>query len=160
MTSLAPLIFNYCSINNKTIFLCGGSESDINEFVIKVKEAFPKLSVSGYLSGYQSEEEIISKLIMVETDFVLLGLGNKKQEEVLLRARDLKKATYFTCGAFISQTVQSKGMQYYPKLYDQLNLRWLYRLIKEKQTRKRVLIYYPKFFLAIIVDWLKAKVRN
>lgn len=76
----------------------------------------------------------------VNPDFVICGMGIVRQEKFLER---LKSAGYggiaFTCGGFISQTAKNK-ITYYPKIFDALNLRFVYRMVMEKHTRKRYLL--------------------
>mgnify|MGYP000060826451 CR=1 FL=1 len=44
----------------------------------------------------------------------------------------------FTCGGFVHQTAMNR-MHYYPNWVDKMNLRFVYRMYKEKHTRTRYL---------------------
>ena len=44
----------------------------------------------------------------------------------------------FTCGGFVHQTAMNR-MHYYPDWVDKMNLRFVYRMYKEKHTRTRYL---------------------
>ena len=61
------------------------------------------------------------------------------QEKFLLK---VKKMGYqgigFTCGGFVHQTAMNR-MHYYPDWVDKMNLRFVYRMYKEKHTRTRYL---------------------
>jgi N-acetylglucosaminyldiphosphoundecaprenol N-acetyl-beta-D-mannosaminyltransferase len=87
----------------------------------------------------------------VKPDIVIVGMGAIAQERFLL---GLKQAGFsgkgFTCGGFIHQTASNK-IDYYPRWVDKLNLRFLYRMLKESYTRQRyakAAFLFPVRFLA------------
>lgn len=155
MTSLAPELFAYSEIHNKTIYIVAGRQDEVDSTVATFAEYYPKLNFVGVQNGYFDDdlavESEIQKIISINPDFVICGMGALKQERFLMR---LKKAGYkgvaFTCGGFISQTSKQNDIVYYPKLFDILDLRFVYRIIKEKHTRKRYLqafVFFPICFL-------------
>ncbi len=165
MTSLAPELFAYSEIHNKTIYIVAGKQNEVDSTIATFAEHYPKLNFVGARNGYfDDDQEIeceIQKIVSVNPDFVVCGMGALKQEQFLMR---LKKAGYkgvgFTCGGFISQTSKRNDIVYYPKFFDILDLRFVYRMIKEKHTRKRYLqafVFFPicflkeKFFLNVDV---------
>ena len=56
----------------------------------------------------------------------------------------------FTCGGFIHQTANNE-IEYYPLWIDRMNLRFVYRMYKEKHTRKRYVQVTFYFFLHAFV---------
>lgn len=153
MTSLAPAILNYCSDNNKRVFFAGGEQEDIVKFIDTVEKMFPGLNIVGSCSGYLKEDEIIDFIDESNPEVIVLGLGNIKQESVAYRLyKNNKEKLIFTCGAFITQTANTIDGKYYPKWIDKLNLRWAYRILKEKDIFLRVIKYYPIFIILFFKD--------
>lgn len=144
MTSLAPELFRYSEVHGKSIYIVAGKQDEVERSVAIFGEHYPKLNFVGFRNGYFADEhEIdaeIEKIMCVNPDFVICGMGIVRQEKFLER---LKSAGYggiaFTCGGFISQTAKNK-ITYYPKIFDALNLRFVYRMVMEKHTRKRYLL--------------------
>lgn len=144
MTSLAPELFRYSEVHGKSIYIVAGKQDEVERSVAIFGEHYPKLNFVGFRNGYFADErEIdaeIEKIMRVNPDFVICGMGIVRQERFLER---LKNAGYggiaFTCGGFISQTARNQ-ITYYPRFFDALNLRFVYRMIKEKHTRKRYLL--------------------
>ena len=155
MTSIAPELFRYSEIHGKSVYIVASRQDEVETSVAIFGEHYPKLNFVGFRNGYfASEVEIdseIEKIMRANPDFVICGMGIVRQERFLER---LKNAGYcgiaFTCGGFISQTARSK-ISYYPKFFDLLNLRFVYRMIMEKHTRKRYLLatfcFPVKFFI-------------
>lgn len=149
MTSLAPMVFNYLSKDNKTIYFVGTTKENIKAFVNLIKKEYPKLRILGYSDGYfdnSRRDKIIHTIISKQSSTVVIGMGTPIQDEF---AYTLIEKGYvgniYTCGGFFHQTVRT--VEYYPKYVDQLNLRWLYRIYKEKNIFKRILLYYPGFVI-------------
>lgn len=148
MTSMAPLLFEYASENNKSIYIVASKQEEIEIAVQIFKSRYPNLKIIGYRNGYFSSDEEknneATHIIKLNPDFIIVGMGIVKQEEFLLKVKDMGyKGIGFTCGGFIHQTSTNK-IEYYPLWIDKLNLRFVYRMIKEKHTRKR---YFKAMFL-------------
>lgn len=154
MTSLAPQLFEYAENNGKTIYIVASKQEETEKAIEIFKERYPNLKFAGYRNGYFSNEEEQEKeatyITQLNPDFLIVGMGALMQEKFLLK---VKKAGYqgigFTCGGFIHQTSKNE-IDYYPKWIDKLNLRFIYRMYKEKHTRKRYLtaafIFPIRFF--------------
>lgn len=143
MTSIAASLFLHILSEKKTIYLIGARQKQIERSVEILLDQYPELQIVGYRNGYFSLEdemhEEYEKILRLNPDYVIVGMGTPLQEYFLLQ---LKKSGYrgigFTCGGFFSQ-LSMKGINYYPKWIDKYNLRFLYRFYKEKHTRKRYL---------------------
>ena len=158
MTSLAPVLFNLATNEGKSIFFMGSKESEIGQFIDVLKVKFPDVPVKGFRSGYfVSEEEYhtcLEELAAEKPDILVCGMGTPKQEQVLI---DLKSKGWdgmgITCGGFIHQTASS--FDYYPRLFQKLNIRWVYRIIDEPKLFRRYFIDYPLAFLIIMKDIIR-----
>lgn len=155
MTSLAPELFQYAENKEKTIYIVASKQEETEKAIKIFKERYPNLKFAGYRNGYFSNEEEQDKeaafITQLNPDFLIVGMGALMQEKFLLK---VKKAGYqgigFTCGGFIHQTSKNE-IDYYPKWIDKLNLRFIYRMYKEKHTRKRYFtaaFIFPIRFLA------------
>ena len=157
MSSMAKDLFNYASINNKTLYIIASKQEEIGNAIGKIKDKYPNLNIIGYRSGYfkdaQEYDESISKVISLSPNYLIVGMGIVKQEDFLLKARKCGfKGIGFTCGAFITQTANyAKDVDFFPKWAVRYNLRFLYRIYKEPHTRKRYLkagLIFPYKFLS------------
>ena len=107
------------------------------------QKQYPKLSIAGFRNGYFSSDAEMNKeashIVELNPDFLIVGMGALMQEKFLLK---VKKMGYqgigFTCGGFVHQTAMNR-MHYYPDWVDKMNLRFVYRMYKEKHTRTRYL---------------------
>lgn len=143
MTSLAAETFSYAVKNNKSVYFIGSRQAQVERAVQIFKSSYPQLNVVGYRNGYlKSEEEQIAEakhICELNPDFLIVGLGIIRQEKFLLLVKNMGfKGIGFSCGGFLHQTAENK-INYYPKWIDNLNVRFLYRMVVEKHTRKRYL---------------------
>lgn len=145
-SSLAPIIYNDCIKKNKSIFFAGGTKEDISLFVKKISDKYPLLNIVGYINGYVPDKGIIIEIKKSKPDIVVLGLGNIRQEAFVYKITDICDGDIYTCGAYISQEAKSSEA-YYPKWINAYNLRWVYRIYKEKGHFNRLLKTYLRFFV-------------
>lgn len=141
MTSLAPKLFEFAERNKKTIYIIASKQEQVDKAVNVFKNRYPNLQISGYRNGYFStEEEImleVQHIVTKSPDFLIIGMGALSQEKFLLKVKEKGfKGIGFTCGGFIHQTSKDE-IDYYPDWADKFNLRFIYRMYKEKHTRKR-----------------------
>ena len=156
MTSLAPQLFEYTENSGKTIYIVASKQEETEKAIEIFKERYPNLKFAGYRNGYFSNEEEQDKeaayITQLNPDFLIVGMGALMQEKFLLK---VKKSGYqgigFTCGGFIHQTSKNE-IDYYPKWIDKLNLRFIYRMYKEKHTRKRYLTAAFIFPIRFLVE--------
>lgn len=125
--------------DSRNILFCGGSQSDIDTFIEYIKDEYPLLkSRAKGINGYYVEEVIVEEACKYE--IVVLGLGSPKQEIVGEKILAQGKVDLLlTCGAFITQTANSKGKKYYPRWAEVFSLRWLYRMLNERGHYKRLI---------------------
>ena len=154
MTSIAPQLFEYAIENKKSIYIVASKQEQVERAVEIFKELYPNLNIIGYRNGYfnneEEQDEEAQKIVALQPDFLIVGMGVIMQEKFLLKVKDAGyKGIGFTCGGFVHQTATNQ-IDYYPQWIDKMNLRFLYRFIKEKHTRKRYLkaaFVFPVVFL-------------
>ena len=159
MTSLAPIIFKKLSEDQQSVYFIGSTTENIEAFIRNIMIEYPQLMISGFNDGYLTEEDkirVYDDILCKKPSTIVIGMGTPLQDKLAYDIRcmgydgniytsysaDLGNTNY-TCGGFFHQSVNS--VHYYPKYIDRLNLRWLYRIYKEKYILKRILLYYPKF---------------
>lgn len=141
MTSLAPQLLSYAEQNKKTIYIVASKQEQVEKAVGIFKERYPNLQISGYRNGYFTSDSEMDKeakyITEINPDFLIVGMGALMQERFLIKAKlNGFQGIGFTCGGFIHQTSKDE-IEYYPVWADKLNLRFVYRMYKEKHTRKR-----------------------
>lgn len=155
MTSLVPELLSYAETHNKFLYIVASRQEQVEKAVGIFKKRYPKLNVTGYRNGYfasEKEQELeIQHIVKMRPDYLIVGMGALMQEQFLLKAKNAGfDGIGFTCGGFIHQTAKDK-IDYYPGWVDLMNLRFLYRMYKEKHTRKRYLqaaLFFPARFIA------------
>ncbi len=155
MTSLAPELLAYAETNDKSVYIVASRQEQVEKAVGIFKERYPKLTIAGFRNGYFSSEEEqyeeARRISQLSPDFLIVGMGALMQERFLLKVKDAGyNGIGFTCGGFIHQTAKDE-IDYYPAWADRLNLRFVYRMLKEKHTRKRyaqAALLFPARFIA------------
>lgn len=116
----------------------GPYKSTLEEYIRRYdiqRVCFKGFQVSPPIQHYKEASHIVE----LNPDFLIVGMGALMQEKFLLK---VKKMGYqgigFTCGGFVHQTAMNR-MHYYPDWVDKMNLRFVYRMYKEKHTRTRYL---------------------
>ncbi|WP_417842809.1 WecB/TagA/CpsF family glycosyltransferase [Thalassospira sp.] len=158
-TSIAGSVFKECESSGKTVFICGSTNENVSHFCKKIKSEFPLLNIIGKENGYfinsEKRKETIKKIKEKKPDVLIVGMGSPLQE---LFIRDVNpkgwSGTAFTCGGFIHQHASVSSKNYYPYIFNKLNLRWLFRCMKEPKLLIRYFIDYPVFVKEIVKDEL------
>lgn len=154
MTSLASELLSYAEEHGKTIYIVASKQEQVEQAVQIFKERYPNLLLAGYRNGYFSSEEEQDKeaetITELNPDYLIVGMGALMQERFLLKVKEAGfKGVGFTCGGFIHQSAKNE-IDYYPAWIDRMNLRFVYRMYKEKHTRKRYLqaaLVFPARFI-------------
>ena len=153
-TSLAPMLFSFAENSGKTIYIVASKQERVERAVNLLCMSYPNIKIIGYRNGYfysgTEEYEEIQRVVRLNPDFLIVGMGALLQEKFLVK---VKEAGYrgigFTCGGYIHQTSKNE-IYYYPTWIDKLNLRFIYRMYKEPHTRKRYLqaaLIFPVRFI-------------
>jgi len=127
-----------------------------------LRASYPGVVISYVSDGFYNQDETEFVLSNVERcDVVICSLGTPRQESFLaeLRARGWH-GTGYTCGGFLDQLVEADGGDYYPRVVDQLNIRWLYRIASEpRRLLPRYLLHYPIGMILFVIDRLRSRSR-
>lgn len=154
MTSLAPELLNYLMENHKTLYIVASGQEQVECAAKIFREQYPELRIAGFRNGYFSSDADMDRealhIIALNPDFLIVGMGALMQEKFLLKVKEMGyQGIGFTCGGFIHQTAKNQ-IHYYPEWIDKMNLRFVYRMYKEKHTRKRYVqaaLLFPARFI-------------
>lgn len=143
MSSIASDFLSFAEDKNKSIYIVASQKEQVRKAVEIFKERYPKLYIIGYRDGYFASMQDIDmeakKIVDINPDFLIVGMGVLLQENFLVKVKCAGfQGIGFTCGGFIHQT-SNREIDYYPKWIDRMNLRFIYRIYREKHTRKRYL---------------------
>ena len=154
-SSIADDVFTFAKSSSKTVYLIGGSNSEVIKCSENILKLYPGLNIIGCNDGFfgvnpGDKLKLFSTLKELEPDYIIIGMGAPLQEELAIELKDfgVKFERLFTCGGFITQT--SLRPDYYYPLVKKLGLRWLQRFIMHSHVRRRVLINYPVFIFKYI----------
>lgn len=155
-SGIAAQVFSWGAENKKSFAFIGGYEGAVEVFSKVVCQRHPLIRIvhisPGFFKSHKHRRDTIRAL--VEVDVIVAGMGSPHQERFLLDLRGLGWiGTGYTCGAFFEQTARAGG-DYYPKIINELHLRWLFRLLDEpKKMFGRYFVRYPIF----IWEFLRAR---
>lgn len=156
MTSLAPMVFRQLSEDQHSVYFIGSTTENIRAFVGNVKKEYPHLKIAGFNNGFLAEKDkmrVCNEILAKNPSTIVIGMGTPMQDKFAYDIRNMGyNGNIYTCGGFFHQSVND--INYYPKYIDKWNLRWLYRIYKEKYVLKRVLLYYPRFSIKYLISLL------
>lgn len=153
-TSLATVLFKLCARRDLSVGIIGSTIDDVKVFRDTICDMFPGLNVVFVSSGFNVDvKPTAESLTKNGVDLIVVGMGAPKQEELI---RDLRTCGYLgsavTCGGFIEQTAKNRGY-YYPRFFDTLNLRFLYRILDKPQLAWRYVFSYPAGVYFFVKDY-------
>ncbi len=143
MTSVAPLLMEKAREKGKTIYIVASQQEQVERAVEFFRERYEGIKIvgarNGYFNGDEEQEVEARRIVELNPDYLIVGMGIVSQERFLLKVKQAGyKGIGFTCGGFIHQTAKDE-IDYYPAWIDKANLRFAYRMYKEPHTRMRYL---------------------
>mgnify|MGYP003626309770 FL=1 len=139
-------------LDSKSFYLIGSGEEVINTTVTKLKEDYKNVNIVGFRDGYLNPGDaqiLIEDFKRKKPDVIFVAMGSPKQEFLMRNFMLEYKALYMGLGG--SFDVYSGLKKRAPKIFINLGMEWLYRLLKEP-TRISRQINLVKFFFNIILD--------
>jgi exopolysaccharide biosynthesis WecB/TagA/CpsF family protein len=160
-TSLADPVFR-STVNNRWQLGIVGGEPGVAEKSSKVlRQKYPGLQVAACYSGFGREPaDAHNYFIQNQVDLVICAMGAPLQEKFFIQlVAGGWHGIGFTCGGFLDQVVV--GEAYYPEWVDRLNIRFLYRLVKEpRRLWRRYLVDYQVFLRCFSqLQWKRVKAK-
>ncbi|MFY3791593.1 WecB/TagA/CpsF family glycosyltransferase [Ureibacillus sp. MALMAid1270] len=131
------------------IFLIGAQKETIEKTVENIHATYPQVDIVGYQDGYfdWNQNNIAERISELKPDLVFVALGVPRQEKWI--SQNIGK---FDFGVFMgvggSFDVIAGTVKRAPKIWQKLNLEWLYRLLRQPSRFGRMLVL-PKFALKV-----------
>lgn len=149
--SIAPFVFREAADREMKIAFIGGGKGVAEEASKIVNKKYPGL-VAYHHHGFFSDEELRGVVSdYLDVDVIVLGMGAPRQDCLALTMSSLlPSVTIFTCGGYFDQMVVASNERYYPEWVNKLNIRALYRFIREpRRLWRRYFINYYTFYVAV-----------
>lgn len=139
-----------CAKNSQSVALVGAKPQIVEKAKENLEKEISGLYITYAHDGYFSnDEEIINELKIRQPRLVLCALGSPKQEEFIIKAKQvLPNALFIGVGG--SFDVWSGVVERAPEIYQKLGLEWLYRTVKEPKRFKRIFPTLPLFVLKVL----------
>lgn len=135
------------------VCLLGSKKEVLKKMQENIQNAYPNIKLGKCLDGYVLEEEMdkyMQSLVKEKPDIVLVALGIPRQEQLIS-----KHYSKFSKGIFVGVggtfDVLSGTKKRAPKVWQKLNLEWLYRIIKEPRRIGRFFKNNVLFVLKVFV---------
>lgn len=139
-----------CAKNSQSVALVGAKPQIVEKAKENLEKEISGLYVTYAHDGYFSnDEEIINELKIRQPRLVLCALGSPKQEEFIIKAKQVLTNALFV-GVGGSFDVWSGVVERAPEIYQKLGLEWLYRTVKEPKRFKRIFPTLPLFVLKVL----------
>ncbi len=152
-TSIAKEVFEKAQRMGLRVALIGSEQGELDLFIAKIREEYPRLNIFYAHSGYFNESDLLGMTQeVVKGDLLICSMGAVRQEDFILSMRRCGfKGVSYTCGGFFRQYASAENAIYYPGWVNDLNLRAFYRMFKEPHTIKRYFFSYPISILNLIL---------
>ena len=140
------------------IYFLGATQEVIENMVSKVREKYPRLSITGFRNGYFLEDEeldIAENIQKSKSDILFLGISSPKKEFFINKYSRLMNVP-FTMGVGGSFDIISGKTKRAPQWMQRSGFEWFYRLCQEPNRMwKRYLITNTQFFYLATRELLK-----
>ncbi len=138
------------------VALYGGRPEVLPKAVAFWQRKFPGLLIVAQADGYISElaqQELIAQIQQQQPKIIMVALGIPRQEVWIAQNRQIcPQAVWIGIGG--SFDVWSGTKKRAPKIFQKLNLEWLYRLGQEPSRWRRMLAL-PQFLLLAVRERLR-----
>lgn len=139
-----------CAKSEQSVALVGAKPEIVKKAKENLEHEIQGLYVTYAHDGYFKDDgEILNELKIRQPRLVLCALGSPKQEEFILKAKELLPDALFV-GVGGSFDVWSGVVERAPEIYQKLGLEWLYRTVKEPKRFKRIFPTLPLFVLKVL----------
>ncbi len=139
------------SYKEKSFYLIGGKQAVIDETVSKLRTEFEGIKILGYRNGYIQDEgekiKLIDDILGKKPEVIFVAMGSPKQEILMDELMKKHPAIYQGLGG--SFDVYIGVVKRAPKWWQDHNLEFFYRFLKQPQRFKREL-YRLKFLFWMI----------
>ena len=129
--------------SGQSVYLLGATEETNKATAKKLKEQFGVYNLTRRNGFFENEQSIIDEVARLKPEVVTVALGSPRQEFLIVKLREVHPGAFYM-GVGGSYDVFVGKIRRAPKLFRQLHLEWLYRLITEPRriVRQFSLLHY------------------
>lgn len=145
--------------NHLSVYFYGAKQEVLQKLITVINQNYPGLEIVGSSDGYSGSAGKVAKQIeMTAPDLVFVALGAPRQETwIYNHYRNFGKGLLIGVGG--SFDVLSGTVKRAPKIWRQLNLEWLYRILTQPARWKRSMLL-PAYLVKILKIRLKKRQRD
>lgn len=157
----SEFIFDICELaaeQGRKVFIYGAKEEVNRAATEALKRRYAGLEISGRSNGYVKDEEmpdLINRINKSEAEILFLALGSPKQEKWFAAYKHALKNVKVCQGIGGTLDTIAGNVKRAPKIWLNLSLEWLYRLISEPKRIKRQKVL-PIFAAMVLIAKLKS----
>ena len=146
---ISNILLEYGSNLKKSIYLFGAKQEVIDLMKGVLESKYPSLKIVGMSNGYvEDKDKVFKEIKKLKPDIILVALGIPEQEKIIYKhINDFEKGIFIGVGG--SFDVISGSKKRAPKVFIDLNLEWLYRIITEPKRLKRFYNSNIKFIFKV-----------
>lgn len=127
-------------------FYIVGASPEVHQATIeKLRAQYPDINIVGHRDGYikddAAREALIADVAEKKPDAVFVAMGSPKQERLMGEMQQRHEAVYVGLGG--SYDVYTGAVKRAPKMWQKLNLEFMYRLVRQPSRWRRQLNYIP-----------------
>ena len=135
--------------HDSKIFLYG-AKNDISQKAKKeLENTYAGINIVGTCNGFEDEKNVVDKINLSNANILFVGLGNPKQEEFIIKNKEILKNVKIFMPVGGSLDVISKTLKRAPNWIIKINLEWLYRLFQEPKRFFRQINLFKFIFLVL-----------
>lgn len=142
-------LLKYADKHNKSLYLLGASKDVIELVVQRINREYTGIKLVGYSDGYIKDKDyVFDNIKELQPDIVMVALGVPSQELLIGKHfEDFEKGIFIGVGGTFD--VISGKVKRAPKIFQKMNLEWLYRIAGDRTRMKRFYDSNVKFIFKI-----------
>ena len=133
-------MLKHYELTGKKVYFLGAKKDTLDKMILRIKEDYPNLNISGFHHGYIDIDncvDILDDINRNSTDILFVAMGTPIQEDFIFKyMNELSCSVYMGVGG--SFDVFSGEITRCPDWVSKFGLEWLYRMIKDPSKIKRL----------------------
>lgn len=146
---IAETLLKYGNELHKSIYLYGSKQEVLDKFIEVLHKDYPSLVIAGMQNGYvEDKDSVFYDIKEKHPDIILVAMGIPTQEKLIYQhINEFDKGIFVGVGG--SLDVLSGTKKRAPKIFIDLNIEWMYRILKEPKRMQRFFKNNMKFAWAV-----------
>jgi N-acetylglucosaminyldiphosphoundecaprenol N-acetyl-beta-D-mannosaminyltransferase len=166
-SDLLPLLAERAEREGRRIYLLGGDPTTNTQAVDVLQNRWPKLVIAGHTSpsigSPPTDAQLASlrdEMIRTRPDFLLVGMGSPKQEQVIEALRATLPGAWMI-GVGVSFSFVAGSLRRAPAWMQRTGLEWFWRMVQEpRRLVRRYLVEDLPFLFELVASVLVQRARG